>query len=271
MGTAATYQLEVEGELHRAITNKELFLQYQPIINLTNHNIVGFEALLRWQHPLRGLLEPDDFIPIAEDSGAINPIGDWVIRAACEQMQKWRENYPEMADLFLSINLSGKQVLKPKIVESIKQVLDNTGLDPHQLTLEVTENTLIMDEKVVTERIAALRAMGISISVDDFGTGYSSLFNLNNFYIDEIKIDNLFAEDIAPDKKNYAICGSIIHLAKQLGIRTVIEGIEEAIQFEAFCELGCDLGQGYFLARPMLASDVQINILKEQTLQLPII
>lgn len=271
MGTAATYQLEVEGELHRAITNKELFLQYQPIINLNTHTIVGFEALLRWQHPMRGLLEPDDFIPIAEDSGAINPIGDWVLRAACEQMQSWNILSPEAANMFLSINLSGKQILKAKLNESIQQILADTGLDPRQLTLEVTENTLIMDEQVVSEQIAALRAMGISISVDDFGTGYSSLYNLNNFYVDEIKIDNLFAENIAPGKKNYAICNSIIHMAKQLGIRTIIEGIEEANQLEIFASLGCNLGQGYFLARPMLASDVQRKIFEEQTFQLPLI
>ncbi|MHB8087591.1 MAG: putative bifunctional diguanylate cyclase/phosphodiesterase [Anaerolineaceae bacterium] len=269
MGTAATYQLEVEGELHRAITNKELFLQYQPITNLTNQKIVGFEALLRWQHPMRGLLEPDDFIPIAEDSGAINPIGDWVLRAACEQMQSWSKTSPEAEEMFLSINISGKQMLKPSLVKSIRQILDDTGLNPHQLTLEVTENTLIMDEKVVSEQITALRAMGISISVDDFGTGYSSLYNLNNFHIDEIKIDNLFAENIGPGKKNYAICSSLIHLARQLGIRTIIEGIEEADQLEVFTSLGCDMGQGYFLARPMLASDVQLNIIEEQTFQLP--
>lgn len=270
MGTAATYQLEVEGELHRAITNKELFLQYQPIVNLSTHTIVGFEALLRWQHPMRGLLEPDDFIPIAEDSGAINPIGDWVLRAACEQMQSWNKVSPEVANMFLSINLSGKQILKARLDKSIQQILTETGLKPQQLTLEVTENTLIMDEKLVSEQIKALRALGISISVDDFGTGYSSLYNLNNFYIDEIKIDNLFAENIAPGKKNYAICSSIIHMAKQLGIRTIIEGIEEANQLEIFTSLGCNLGQGYFLARPMLASDVQRKIFEEQTFQLPL-
>lgn len=271
MGTAATYQLEVEGELHRAITNKELFLQYQPIVNLSTHTIMGFEALLRWQHPMRGLLEPDDFIPIAEDSGAINPIGDWVLRAACEQMQTWFKTCPEVADMFLSVNLSGKQLLKARLVESIREILFETGLDPHQLTLEVTENTLIMDEKVISEQIAALRDLGISISVDDFGTGYSSLYNLNNFYIDEIKIDNLFAENIAPGKKNFAICSSIIHLARQLGIRTIIEGIEEAKQLDIFATLGCDFGQGYYLARPMLASDVQCNILEELTFQLPVV
>lgn len=270
MGTAATYQLEVEGELHRAITNKELFLQYQPIVNLNTHTIVGFEALLRWQHPMRGLLEPDDFIPIAEDSGAINPIGDWVLRAACEQMQSWNKVSPEAENMFLSINLSGKQILKARLDQSIQQILTETGLKPQQLTLEVTENTLIMDEKFVSEQIKALRALGISISVDDFGTGYSSLYNLNNFYIDEIKIDNLFAENIAPGKKNYAICSSIIHMAKQLGIRTIIEGIEESNQLEIFASLGCNLGQGYFLARPMLASDVQRKIFEEQTFQLPL-
>ncbi len=270
MGTAATYQLEVEGELHRAITNKELFLHYQPIINLTNQSIIGFEALLRWRHPMRGLLEPDDFIPIAEDSGAINPIGDWVLRAACEQMQDWSKTCPEATNIYLSINLSGKQLLKTNLVETVQQILADTGLNPHRLTLEVTENTLIMDEKMVAERIADLRSMGISISVDDFGTGYSSLYNLNNFYVDEIKIDNLFAENIAPGKKNYAICSSIIHLARQLGIRAIIEGIEEAEQLEIFANLGCDAGQGYYLARPMLAADVQCNIFEKQAFRLPI-
>lgn len=271
MGTAATYQLEVEGELHRAITNRELFLQYQPIINLSTHTIMGFEALLRWQHPLRGLLEPDDFIPIAEDSGAINPIGDWVLRAACEQMKTWHKSCADVENMFLSVNLSGKQILKSRMVDSIRQILKDTGFDPSQLTLEVTENTLIMDEKVVAERIAELRALGISISVDDFGTGYSSLYNLNNFYIDEIKIDNLFAENIAPGKKNYAICSSIIHMAKQLGIRTIIEGVEELNQLDIFNNLGCDMGQGYYLARPMLASDVQCKIFDKQTFQLPVV
>jgi EAL domain-containing protein (putative c-di-GMP-specific phosphodiesterase class I) len=210
---------------------------------------------------MRGLLEPDDFIPVAEDSGVINPIGDWVLRAACEQMQSWSRICPEAAEMFLSINLSGKQLLKAGVVESIQQIIEDTGLNPHQLTLEVTENKLIMDEKVVSERIATLRAMGISISVDDFGTGYSSLSNLNNFVVDEIKIDNIFAENIAPGKKNHMICSSIIHMARQLGIRTIIEGIEEANQLEVFANLGCDLGQGYYLARSMLASEVLCNIL----------
>ena len=271
MGTAATYQIEVEGELHRAITNKELFLQYQPVVDLMTGKITGFEALVRWQHPMRGLLEPDDFIPIAEDSGAINPIGDWVLRAACEQMKEWVEKFPEMKDWRLSINLSGKQLLKAKLVESIKEILDETNLDPRQLTLEITENSLVLDPSMLSVKINKLRAMGISISVDDFGTGYSSLYNLKNYAVDEIKIDNVFAEGIVHSQKDYEICKFIILMAKQLGIRTVIEGVEISEQLDLFSGLGCSFGQGYFLAKPMVAGDVQKNLLDVSVNQLPLV
>ena len=260
MGTAATYQLEVEGELHRAITNKELFLHYQPIINLTTNTIYGFEALLRWQHPLRGLLEPDDFIPIAEDSGAINPIGDWVIKNACEQMKKWHADYPERSDLFISINISGKQILKSSLMEILQRTLKEIDFDPHKLIFEITESTLVLNHSLVTEQLAALRKIGVSIALDDFGTGYSSLYNLNNITVDQIKIDNVFTEGIAEGKKNYEINKSIIQMTKRLGIETVIEGIEESSQLEAFASLGCDYGQGYFLAKPMIASEIEQRI-----------
>lgn len=270
MGTAATYQLEVEGELHRAITNQELFLQYQPIINLETNTITGFEALLRWQHPMRGLLEPDDFIPIAEDSGAMNPIGDWVIRSACKQMQAWHSAYPQSRKLSISVNFSGKQLLRNSMVESLNQVLDETGLDPRKLRIEITENTLIMDQKVVNDKLTKLRQMGVALSVDDFGTGYSSLFNLLNFTIDEIKIDKAFAEGITNGRTNFEICKAIIQMSKQLGIATVVEGIEAIEQLQIFRSLDCDNGQGYFLAHPMTAVEIEQTYLKQTAYQLVI-
>jgi diguanylate cyclase (GGDEF)-like protein len=270
MGTAATYQLEVEGELHRAITNKELFLQYQPVINLETNTISGFEALLRWQHPMRGLLEPDDFIPIAEDSGAMKPIGDWVVKSACDQMHEWHMLYPDSRELSISVNFSGKQILRSSMIESLKQILNETGLDPKKFRVEITENTLIMDQKVVNEKISKLRQMGVVLSVDDFGTGYSSLFNLHNFTIDEIKIDKAFAEGISEGRTNFEICKAIIQMAKQLGIATVVEGIETVEQLNVFQALHCDYGQGYFLAHPMTAAEIEQTYLKEVVYQLAI-
>jgi EAL domain-containing protein (putative c-di-GMP-specific phosphodiesterase class I) len=173
-----------------------------------------------------------------------------------------------MNGLNLSINLSGKQLLITTLVDSVVGILKDTGLDPHKLTLEVTESTLIVDQSVVFEKFEAFRKLGIAISVDDFGTGYSTLFNLSNYNLDEIKIDNVFAEDVHRNPKTYEICKSMIYMAKRLAIRTVIEGIEENQQLELFRTLGCERGQGYYLAKPMTACEIEQLFFIKHVLQI---
>ena len=257
MGTAATYQFMVESEFHRAITNNEFILQFQPIYRLQSGSISGFEALLRWEHPMRGLLEPDDFIPIAEDSGAINPIGDWVLNEACSQMHKWHLEYPDSSSMSISVNISGKQIINNGAVERIKEILNNTGLDPARLNLEITENTFIMDQSTINDHLSDLRNMGVSFSIDDFGTGYSSLSNLKIFSINEIKIDKIFAQGIEESNKSYEICKSIINMAHQIGLNTVVEGIEDSEQLRIFQDLQCKFGQGFFLSKPLGAGEAE--------------
>ena len=251
MGKTATYMLKFDNEVQRGVENDEFFLQYQPIFNISNNEISGFEALIRWQHPVMGLLMPGEFLPIAEETFSIQLIGDWVLLRACEQMCKWVDCYPNNKSLILNVNISGKQIENPDFVKNVLSILKKTGLPPTQLRLEITENTLIHDQQRINDTLKDLRQLGVTFSIDDFGTGYSSFSNLNNFSVDEVKIDRSFTIDIREGKKNFEICKSIINVAKNLNIRTVVEGIEELDQLEIFNSLNCDCAQGYYFSKPV--------------------
>jgi diguanylate cyclase (GGDEF)-like protein/PAS domain S-box-containing protein len=247
----------LENELRRAIERQGLTVYYQPIICLLTHEIKGFEALVRWQHPKRGMIPALDFIPLAEESGLCVLIDRWVLREACHQLKKWQERYPEISCLTISANLSVKQFLQPNLVEYVAQVLAETGLEPSHLILEITENTLIEKPELAIETLEKLKSLGIGLSLDDFGTGYSSLSYIQRFPVDSLKIDRSFISRIDVDTDSLEIVRVITLLGLTLGLDVVAEGIEKLAQLELLQQLQCEHGQGYLFAKPLSATEVE--------------
>jgi EAL domain-containing protein (putative c-di-GMP-specific phosphodiesterase class I) len=246
-------------DLRRAIDRREFVLHYQPVVELKTLRIVGLEALIRWQHPERGLLTPVDFIPVAEDCGLILPIGDWGLAEACSQIQAWTRENPENGSLRVCVNLSARQFSREGLTDHVSSLLQQSGTSSHQLGLEMTESSLIPNMHTAMEVLEGLRALGISISMDDFGTGYSSLSYLNSFPIDVLKIDRSFVGRMTDGDQPLQIVRTIIELARVLGMDVVAEGIETSEQLQFLRQMGCRFGQGYLFARPMPAE--QINSL----------
>lgn len=243
-------------DLRRAIDRREFVLHYQPVVELKSLRIVGLEALIRWQHPERGLLTPVDFIPVAEDCGLILPIGDWGLAEACSQIQAWTRENPENGSLRVCVNLSARQFSREGLTDHVESLLQQSGTASHQLGLEMTESSLIPNMNTAVEVLEGLRALGVSISMDDFGTGYSSLSYLNSFPIDVLKIDRSFVGRMTEGDQPLQIVRTIIELARVLGMDVVAEGIETAEQYEFLHQMGCRFGQGYLFARPMPAEQV---------------
>ena len=243
-------RLELGLELQVALQRGELFVLYQPLVRFSDGLISGMEALLRWQHPERGLVPPDQFIPIAEENGLIEPIGRWVLYEACRQAQAWRSD--GLGGATISVNLSGRQLQSPGIVDDVRDALAQTGLEPAALVLEITENVLISDSAESLDKLRALKTLGVGISNDDFGTGYSSLSYLRRFPVDELKIDKSFVDDLhlSADGPS-AFVTAIVQMAHALQLKTVAEGIEHEDQAAALRAIGCDFGQGYLYARPI--------------------
>jgi len=241
-------RLETERDLRRALDEKEFFLHYQPVCSLATAEVVGVEALIRWEHPTRGLVSPADFIPVCEETGLIVPIGEWVLSEAGRQARRWREEHG--ISLAVSVNLSARQLLRSDLTALVATMLQDTGADPADLCLEITEGTLLQDMHAAVRHLAALRSLGVRISIDDFGTGYSSLSYLRMLPLDELKIDRSFVNHVAEDASAAAIVESVITLGHALGLRVVAEGVETAAQLSTLRDLGCDLAQGYYLARP---------------------
>jgi diguanylate cyclase (GGDEF)-like protein len=238
--------------LRVAVTEDQLRLVYQPKISLATNRIVGVEALLRWDHPQRGLVPPDEFIPAAELSGVIVPIGGWVVREACRQAARWRQAYPRMP-LHVAVNVSARQ-FRSDLAETIDDAIVASALDPTALCLEMTETTVMDDIDGTVGILAELKKIGLTVSIDDFGTGYSSLEYLHRMPIDEVKIDRSFIAGLGTDAVNTAIVASVISLAHAMGIEVVAEGVETLDQLERLRSLGCDFAQGYVIARPMAAA-----------------
>ncbi len=256
MRAEALVRLETEVELRRAMAEDQLRLHYQPVVDLGSGQVVGVEALLRWQHPTRGLVLPAEIIDIAEETGLIVPIGEWVLYAACEQLARWHVTHP---DLTMAVNLSGVQLGRIDLVRRVASVLDATGIDPTKLSLEITESVLMSDAEDALGMLLDLKALGVQISIDDFGTGYSSLSYLKRFPVDVLKIDRSFVDGLGNDPDDLAIVQAILALAWALGIDTIAEGVETEAQRDVLHGLGCRHAQGFLLGRPSGEPDISAS------------
>ena len=262
MRATAVRRLEIERELRHALDRDELVLRYQPIVALRSGEVTGVEALLRWQHPERGMLDPGEFIPVAEDSGLIEPIGRWVIEEACRQTLIWHDERPDSRPLDVSVNLSARQVTHRDLTAAVSEILARTGLAPEHLHLEITESVLVEEHGIAAATLEALKELGVSLVLDDFGTGYSSLAYLNRFPLDVLKIDRSFTEALGVEAERTAIVEAIIGMARALGLDVVAEGVENEAQASELRRLGCDWAQGFCFARPMAAQQVS-NLMAE--------
>ena len=242
--------LELEAQLRHAIDNDELRLFYQPIVSVKSQAVAGVEALVRWDHPERGFLPPGEFIPLAEESGLAIPLGTWVLREACAQLQRWSPLIDSRPNFSMSVNVSTRQLADPVFPTLVATVLHEFDVDPALICLEITETALLEDLETADEALRRLREIGVRIAVDDFGTGYSSLSHLKLLPIDVVKIDRSFVNDLGVDADNTAIVGAVIRLAGALGLTSVAEGVEERDQLNWLSSMGCDLAQGYFIAMP---------------------
>jgi diguanylate cyclase (GGDEF)-like protein/PAS domain S-box-containing protein len=251
MHEQAIARLHLETDLRHAIKRNQLLLHYQPIVSLTTCRIVAVEALVRWLHPERGMISPAEFIPIAEETGLIIPLGLWVLHAACRQLQLWQAQFPSNPTLKMSVNLSVKQLAQPNLVEQLKQILFETGCGPQNLKLEITESTLMEGGESAVMMLEQLQKLGIDLCIDDFGTGYSSLSRLHQLPINTLKIDRTFVMRMGANSENAEIVRSIVSLGHNLGMDIIAEGVEKSEQFLALRDLGCEYGQGYLFAKPM--------------------
>ncbi|HXY43923.1 MAG TPA: EAL domain-containing protein [Acidimicrobiales bacterium] len=248
----ALERLELENGLRAAIPLQELRFHYQPTINLADHRVVGAEALVRWQHATRGLLMPAQFIPVAEDTGLVVPLGKAVIEAACRQVDLWRRT-PGTADWTVAVNVSGRQLSDAALVAVVQDALANWGVPAAALWLEITESALMADPDEATATLVALHELGVKLAIDDFGTGYSSLTYLRRFPIDALKIDRSFVNGVSENVKDAKIVAAVVALAHAFGIPAVAEGVETASQAAQLVDLGCDLAQGYLWGKPQPA------------------
>ncbi|MDQ1591756.1 MAG: hypothetical protein QOG71_2383 [Pyrinomonadaceae bacterium] len=251
MHARALSLLKLENDLRRAVERGEFEVFYQPIIRLKTGMISGFEALVRWRHPERGIVSPLEFIPAAEETGLIIPMGSWVLRQACRQLSRWQAEYPAEAPLTMSVNLSGKQFRQADLVDQVKRILNETKLPPQCLRLEITESVVMEDAEVATAMLRQLRSLNVQLSIDDFGTGYSSLSYLHRFPINILKIDRSFVGRMCLEEESLGIVETIVILASKLKMNVVAEGIETEEQCEGLRDLGCEYGQGFIFAEPV--------------------
>ncbi len=243
--------LELENALRKALENKEFSIDYQPIICLKTDQLAGFEALIRWQHPSKGLISPIQFIPIAEETGIIIAIGDWILSESCRQMRRWQEQFDLTESLTISVNLSGKQLQQSNFIDKLDQILRETGLNPHNLKLELTETMLLDRNQTISKLLKQFKERNIQIGLDDFGTGYSALSYLQHFPIDTLKIDKSFVSNMRETGENLEIVKTIINLAHNLGMDVIAEGIETQYQLNYLKQLNCEFGQGYWFDKPL--------------------
>ena len=251
MHAAAVERMQLEADLQWAVKRSEFVVHYQPIVELASGRVTGMEALVRWNHPTRGLLTPADFIPLAEETGLILPLGQWVLEEACRQAVAWEREFPDKPPLSMSVNLSARQLQQRTLVDEVAEVLDSTGLDPERLTLELTETMLMQDTGDVVHRLTQLKQLGVHLAIDDFGTGYSSLSYLHRFPLDVLKIDRSFTGNLKRGTGEGVLTHAIIRLARTLHLRTVAEGIERPDQVGKLQAMGCHYGQGHYFSKPV--------------------
>jgi EAL domain-containing protein (putative c-di-GMP-specific phosphodiesterase class I) len=252
METRAAERLNLQNDLRRALEREEFSIRYQPVLSLELGSIAGMEALLRWEHPERGTVTPSEFIPLAEETGLIVPIGQWVLEEACRQGRKWQEQHPNYPVPIIGVNLSLRQFRDPELVEDVTRALRETGLHPENLALEITESVAMHDVDSTIATLEELKSLGVWLVIDDFGAGSSSLFYLTSrFKMDHIKIDRLFIRDFLEDSENAGIVPGFIDLAHAVGLRVIAEGVETADQLQRLKEMGCEFVQGYYIAEPL--------------------
>ena len=260
MHTRALTLLRLENDLRRAVERQELCVHYQPIVSIADGALHGFEALVRWNHPERGIVLPDEFIPLAEETGLILPLGLSVLREACRQLREWQQRSAVDRNLIISVNLSGKQITQPDLTEKIQEVLRESEISPWHLKLEITETVVMENPELAAVTLAKLRGLGVRLSIDDFGTGYSSLSYLNRFPVDTLKIDRSFVVTMDRADENLQIVKTIITLARNLGMQVIAEGVETEEQLNQLRALKCQYAQGYFFSRPMDAAQADMFI-----------
>ena len=247
----AQARMSLSMDMRHAIERDELVAVYQPKVSIATRRISGFESLLRWRHPERGMVYPTEFIPVAEENGLIIPFGEWILRTACYQLREWQEKFPLFPPLSMNVNLSVQQLVDPNIVERVRVILEETGIPAESLKLELTESCVMTGVRHATDTLNQLQAMKVGLKLDDFGTGYSSLSYLKALHFDSLKIDQSFVSKMGEDPEANAIVQAIVDLAHTLHMNVVAEGIETEQQFRALAELGCDVGQGYLFSKPL--------------------
>jgi EAL domain-containing protein (putative c-di-GMP-specific phosphodiesterase class I) len=248
--------MQTENDLRRALQRRELLLHYQPVIRLSDGSAVAMEALLRWQHPARGLIGPAGFIPVAEESRLIVPIGRWVIEQACMTAAEWQSHAPDAHPIGVAVNLSARQLADPDLLGHVEQTLGTSGIDPSTLTLELTESTLLEDISSVERTLDALERLGCRLVLDDFGIGFSSLGYLTRLPLSAIKLDRSFIEKLDGSAENAAIVRAVTEMADAIGIGVVAEGVETEDQLQAVQALGCGYAQGYYYTEPVPAREL---------------
>jgi len=261
MNRSSFERLSLENNLHKAIQHNELHLYYQPQVSVGHEKLVGMEALIRWEHPDKGFISPGEFIPVAEETGMIMQIGEWIFREACEQGARWLKQGYQLNKI--SVNLSPRQLKDEKISKLIESILKETGMPAEKLCIELTESALILDPQVADARLKKIKALGVSLSLDDFGTGYSSLSYLKRFPIDTLKIDQAFIRDVKVDKEDAALVKAIIEMAHGLNMDVIAEGVEVQEQLDFLTANGCDTIQGFWFSRPLPAPEMEELLLKE--------
>ena len=250
------HRLQIEMDLRQAIQRQELALHYQPIVELATGNIVGVEALIRWHHPTQGLIPPDRFIPIAEETGFILKLGNWALREACRHLRQWQKQHIVTSSFSVSVNVSAHQFAQPDFVKQIDEILAETQIDPQCLKLEITETVIMQDTAFVTDNISGLQQRSIQLSIDDFGTGYSSLSYLHSFSVENLKIDRLFIHRMHKSENNFGVVTAIVQIAKAMRMNLIAEGIETSEQLAQLKVLGCQFGQGYLFSKPLPSEDM---------------
>jgi diguanylate cyclase (GGDEF)-like protein len=264
MHTRAVQRLDFEAALRRAVIRQQFTVRYQPVVELAGGRLAGMEALVRWDHPDRGLVMPGEFVSLAEDTGLIVPIGRWVLHAACQAARDWQRRFPLQPHPFLSVNLSVRQLQQPDLLEDVAGALGASGLDLGELMLEITESVLAADQQAMLERLGGLRALGVHLAIDDFGTGYSALAYLRSLPVDTLKLAKPFVDGLLLGVEEAALTNAILRIADLLDLQVIAEGIEQEAQARELERLGCRFGQGFHFARPLDQFAVEALLLAEQ-------